>query len=258
MGMTAKVLTTTEDLLRNRDYSVALSSLEAVDTSLLSRSDYGLYCILLTEARAFLGIYEHEYVDEAIEVFRYSSETKLFARAKYVRGWLYSLKGKHREAKQELLEAYANYLRCNDNKNAAKVLNRLAYGSLQTGDTKSAIENLEYALQIHTDAGNRFSVTRAAHNLAYVLWSSGCLSKALAVYAEYGLTGFEADEKLVLSYSCNCPIPYALKGDIREARKRIARCKPYLDTYKREKAIYFENLGKKGWNCRLRLHLNRR
>ena len=241
--MTAKVLTTTEELLRNRDFAAALSSLETVDTSLLSRSDYGLYCILLTEARAFLGTYEHEHVDEAIEVFRYSAETNLFARAKYVRGWLLSLQGKHREAKQELLEAYANYLRCNDQKHAATTLNRMAYGAVQTGDIQSAIESLDSTLEIYRDTDDQLSLTRGAHNLGYVLWSTGRLTKSQEMYSKYPLTNLETDEKLAFNYHYNSAIPYALKGDIKEARKRMAKCKPYLETYKREKAIYFENLG---------------
>ncbi len=241
--MTAKVLTTTEELLRNRDYSAALSCLEAVDTSLLSRRDLGLYCILLTEARAFVGKYENDLIDEAVEVFRYSSETNLFARAKFARGWLYSLKGKHREAKQELLEAYANYLRCNDKQNAAKALNRLAYGAFKTGDIQSAVENLEDTLRIYRELNDQSSLIRGAHNLASVLYNSGWLKRSQEVFSEYSLADLEAEEKLTLNYHYNSAIPYALKGDIKEARKRMAKCKPYLDTYKREKAIYFENLG---------------
>jgi len=242
MGMTTKVLTTTEELLHNRDFIGAIKTLESVDESLLSKTDYGHYCILLTESRAFLGTYEDEYINEAIELFRHTSETNLFARAKYIKGWILSLKGMHREAKQELLEAYANYLRCDDRANAAKALNRLAYEALVTGDIQSAVANLESALQTHIDAGNRMSATRAAHNLARVLWNSGNLSKAQTVYAQYCLAGFESDEKLSFNYHYNSPMPHALKGDIKEARKRLAKCKPYLDTYKREKAIYFENL----------------
>ncbi|MCK4460196.1 MAG: sigma 54-interacting transcriptional regulator, partial [candidate division Zixibacteria bacterium] len=211
--------------------------------SLLSRRDYGLYCIQLTQARAFVGIYEEELVVEAVEIFRHSPETDLFARAKYVRGWLFSLQGKHREAKQELLEAYANYLRCNDQKHAATTLNRMAYGALQTGDIQSAIESLDSTLEIYRDIDDQLSLTRGAHNLGYVLWSTGRLTKSQEIYSKYLLTDLEAEEKLTLNYHYNSAIPYALKGDIKEARKRIAKCKPYLDTYKREKAIYFENLG---------------
>ena len=241
--MTAKVLTTIEQLLLNRDFAAALSSLEAVDTSLLSQRDYGLYCILMTETRASLGTYEGAYVDKAIEIFRHSLETNLFARAKYIRGWLFSLQGKHREAKQELLEAYANYLRCNDPKHAATTLNRMAYGALQTGDIQSAIECLDSTLEIYRDIDDKRSLTRGAHNLASVLYNSGWLRRSRNVFAKYPIADIEVEEKLIFNYYYNSAIPYALKGDIKEARKRIAKCKPYLDTYPREKAIYFENLG---------------
>ncbi|MDH3938004.1 MAG: sigma 54-interacting transcriptional regulator [candidate division Zixibacteria bacterium] len=241
--MTAKVLTTTEQLLRNSEYASALSSLEALDASLLSSRDYGFYCILLTEANAYLGTYDERFIDEAVEIFRHSVETEMFARAKYAKGWLLSLQGMHADAKQVLLEAYANYLRCGKKHKAGLVLNRLAYGSLQTGNTQSAVENLENAIRIYEEIGDNLHQTRFAINLAGVLWSSGRLTESLSVFSEYGPSVSASEEKLAVVFFYNSAIPYALKGDIKEARRRIAKCKPYLDKYPREKAIYFENLG---------------
>ncbi|MCP4570330.1 MAG: hypothetical protein GY841_22340, partial [FCB group bacterium] len=41
----------------------------------------------------------------------------------------------------------------------------------------------------------------------------------------------------------NYPLPVALLGDFGKAKTLIARSFPYLDGYKRDKAIYYENLG---------------
>jgi tetratricopeptide (TPR) repeat protein len=138
-----------EALLLDKKFPEALHLLKSLDRSNLKGEEYGFYCILLTEAGLNVGEYFESYVNEAIEIFRHSSETEKFAKAKYLKGWLFSSLGKHYEAKEIFLEAYTNYLRCNDLNNAARVLNRLSYSTFQTGNVEAAIENLKKSLEIY-------------------------------------------------------------------------------------------------------------
>ena len=237
------ILAEAEELLQNKEYPEALDKLNKIDRSSLRREEFGYYCILLTEACLRVGDYSAICVDDAIEVFRFSPDTEKFAKAKYLKGWYLSTLGSFSEAKETLLEAYANYLRCNNLQEAAKVLNRLSFVVHHTGNIDSAIENLKKCVDIFEKTGDELNRVRMTHNLACVYFEAGRLRDALSIYLKFPVSVSKYSEKSALIAFTMSAIPHALKGDIGTAKRTIAKGKPYLDKYIREKAIYFENLG---------------
>jgi transcriptional regulator with PAS, ATPase and Fis domain len=242
-SLASHILTKAEDLLRNKKFPEALDHLKKIDPSSLGKEEYGYYCILLAE----VGLYREDYavdgIDEAVEIFRFSRDTEKFARAKFLKGWSLSLEGKFGEAKEILLEAYANYLRCHNLPQAARVLNRLSFVVFHSGNIETTIDNLKKCLDIYDRLGDSVRMAEVAHNLAYVYFASGNLNKSLSTYDAYPVTVEVHGEKPVANYYFMSAVLHALKGDLETARTAIAKSKPYLGTYAREKAVYSENLG---------------
>jgi len=238
------MLTRIEQLLRTDRFDEALAAIGSIDRQGLTTDELGYLWILQAETQLYRGVYDiGDLIDDAIETFRFGPHTDKFARAKFVKGWLLTATGNHSEAKQVLLEAHVNYLRCNDLIGSARALNRLAYVSLQCGNIDSSISSLRECISTYRRTQDADSVTVVTMNLAYLSWMSGRFAGAQQLYSGIASAIIELGEKNPLIYYEMSAIPFALKGDIKEARKRMAKCKPYLDTYKREKAIYLENLG---------------
>ena len=104
-----ETLTAVETLLGNKEYQKALDELKQLDQSQLDSECLGYFYILLTQARVNLGVYNTAQIDKAIEIFRFSSDTEKFARAKSLKGYLLSLEGNFSEASEILNEAYVNF-----------------------------------------------------------------------------------------------------------------------------------------------------
>jgi tetratricopeptide (TPR) repeat protein len=240
---TTQIFQQVETLLRDKRFSEALQLLKNLDLSGVTGEEYGYYCILLTEAGLNVGKYFESYVDEAIEIFRFSSDAGKFAKAKYLKGWLFSSLGRHHEAKELFIEAYTNYLRGNDLNNAARVLNRLTFVTIHTGNIETAIDNLRKCIEIYGKLGESVIKRKVAHNLAYLYFMCGNLRDSLSTYNAYPVTEQEHGEKPVMNFFNMSAIPHALKGDLATAKKTVAKAIPYLEKYPRDKAIYYENLG---------------
>jgi DNA-binding NtrC family response regulator len=239
----SQILVEIEELLQSKNYSKALNQLKEIDSSSFSREERGDYYLLLTEAGLQVGDYSVNFADEAIEVFRRSADSDKFARAKLLKGWSLIASGHYLEAKQALLEAYANYLRDENLAGAARALNRLTFVSQLTGNIHAAVENLESCINICDKLGDSINKAKAAHNLAYLYFMSGNLSDSLSTYDAYPVSEQEHGEKPVMNFFYMSAIPHAFKGDIATAKKTIAKATPYFEKYPREKAIYYENLG---------------
>ncbi len=241
---TAKTLQTIADLIRARSYSKALKELEKIDSSCLSGAEKGRFCLLKAEAALYLGDYtvQHD-IDSAIELFRPSSDTELFAKAKYLKGWFLASVGRHSEAKEALLEAYVSHLRCDDFANAARDLNRLSYVSFQLGNIDTSIETLEKCRGMYRQADDSSNEAIVAMNIPYLLLMVGRLRESVSRYVSIRSQILTLGPRNCLIYYEMSAVPYALKGAIAEARSIISRCQPYLEEYAREKAIYCENLG---------------
>ena len=238
-----QVLTEIEELLRNKKFSEALNKLKEVDSASLKDEAYGYYCILLAETCLYLEDYSIDCIDEAIEIFRFSNDSEKFARAKFLKGWFFSAQGNYLDAKEVLIEAYSNYLRCRNLLQAARILNRLSFVAIETGNVESAISNLKNSIGIYEKLNDSVRMREVAHNLAGVYLVTGNLKECRSTFDSYPLSVSTNGERDVLIAYFMSALPHALKGDIETAKRTIAKCKPYLDKYIREKAIYYENLG---------------
>lgn len=231
--------------IRDRKYTCALEMLQDVDSARLSRTEYGEY--LLLRARVSMRIEASTSVSDDIEtalgLFRHGPETGLFSEGKYIKGLWLSTQGQHSEARDELMEAYAGFLRCCDTTMCAATLNRLAYCCLQVGEVQVAIRNLEKCLNAYIDADDRTNSLSVRQNLSALRLRSGQISKSQDEYAELRLQLSAFGSRSRLIFYATSALPQALQGDIKTTRRTIAEAEPYLDDYPRERAIYLENLG---------------
>jgi DNA-binding NtrC family response regulator len=232
-----------EQLLIDRKYPEALRMLESVDAASLPSDEHGDYCILVSETKLYLGNYSALPLDRAIETFRNGQATAKFARAKLLKGWLLLSLGEYVDAQEHCLEAYASYLRCGDPNGAARSLNRLAYACLQLGKIDTAIENLVKCVGMYAASSDRSNESVASMNLGSLYLRAGRLGDAARTYLQTQPHLLLTGERNHLIYYTHAALPFALRGDLKSAKATIAKCVPYLDTYPREKAIYYENLG---------------
>ncbi|MBN1212796.1 MAG: sigma 54-interacting transcriptional regulator, partial [candidate division Zixibacteria bacterium] len=217
-----------------------LSSLDASDLDLSSQGD--LY-LLKAECLLFLGDYNHDYPDRAIQVYKATSEHSLFAQAKYLKGWQLQNRGEYREAKEALLEAYSSFLRVDDFTTAARTLNRLAFICLLAGDIDQAINNLKKCVEIHQQASNTDKVRVCENNLALIYRKAGRIRESLALYRA-GLDKCDMlDEHNRCVFYLGYAVPKAQSGDIKGAKRLLEQAHERVNGYQREEAIYYEYLG---------------
>lgn len=245
MALTVKEqLARIDRLIRDKRFPDALSRLEGMQQRRLSGREWGEYCLLRAEAGLYVGTYEIErYVDDAIEIYRNDSDTASFARAKFLKGWLLAALGRLTDARDVLIEAYANFRRCHDDSGSARALNRHAYVSLQLGHTEQAILNLGKCAEIYSRIGDHESQAAVLTNLAYLHYVAGDLQESVEQYRRHHAAILDQGDKSTLIYYAMSALPHARLEDLPTARKSLEKCRPYLEQYPREKAIYFENLG---------------
>jgi len=209
----------------------------------LDLSSQGDLYLLKAECLLFLGDYDHDYPDRAIQVYKATSEHSLFAQAKYLKGWQLQNRGDYRDAKEALLEAYSSFLRVDDFTMAARTLNRLAFICLISGDIDQAINNLKKCVEIHRQAGNADKVRVCENNLALIYRKAGRIRESLAMYR----SGLEKSDTLDEHNRCvfylGYAVPKALSGDIKGARKLLEQARELVNGFQREEAIYYEYLG---------------
>jgi DNA-binding NtrC family response regulator len=232
------------ELIRDRKFSEALEQLNSIDESTLPQEELGDYYLLQSEASLHVGDYSHVPIEEAIRVSRHTSEINRLSLAKFLRGWWLTVQGRHIEAKEALTEAYAGFLRAGDRSGAARTLNRLSFALFQLGDIGSAIENLRKCALIYGAMVRHKNRVSVLLNLNWLLVISGRLNESVSGYTRISSEISELGERDSFIFFEMSAIPYALKGEFGIARRSLAKAEPYLDTYPRERAIYFENLGR--------------
>ena len=136
-------------LISSKRFPEAVELLRSLDSPEPETVEYGHYCLLYAEASLYVGDCHTELIDDAIEIFRFGPRTNEFAKAKLLKGWLLSTQSKYIDAKEELLEAYANYRRCNNLSGSSRALSLLSYASHQLGDIHSAMANLDKCATIY-------------------------------------------------------------------------------------------------------------
>ncbi|HOZ07101.1 MAG TPA: sigma 54-interacting transcriptional regulator [candidate division Zixibacteria bacterium] len=232
-----------EELIAAGKIREAQGQLDKIDTDSVPENERGLYYLLGAEAAMHAGVYSPEAIEKAIVLLRYHPDTRLFARAKHVKGWYQAATGEFLAARATFMEAYVHFKRCEDELSAVIALNRVAYCQSQSGDLVGAGNTLVQCLEMANTLGDVRRVAVVAHNLGKIRRMNGCLREAQRIYAKYAVTPTPGNAESYIYYCCVASIPVALLGRIDEARRIIIQAKPYVDQYARENAVYHENLG---------------
>lgn len=233
-----------ERLIRSVAHADALAALETMPRSDFSERELAYYHILLTEASSIVGKpVPTEGIDNAIETFRYDSETCLFARAKYAKGLSLIYGGRYGTGQETLLEAYTGYLRCHDLGGAARALNRLAYLSLQQGDVQTALDHLENVTKKFSLLDDDQDYTRFGTNLALLYILTGQIENAELKCREIQqrIGGFSNQSKAV--YYLVSAMPHAHRGNLAAAIESLDRCRPFFPEYPRTEIFHYQYLG---------------
>ncbi len=231
------------ELIKAGHTKTAIRQLRNIDRTVLCDSDLALYNILLSEANISLGNHEvEEDLIFAIEYFRNTNEHEYFARAKYLLGKCFAFRGDLLNAGELIIEAYASFKRVESNLGQIMALNRLAYIAFHAGDLNSTLTHLNKCIALIDSTDSR-RLALAKSNLAYYKLINGNIHDTLFDYdAIYRVIGY-IDDQDKCYYHLNYSIPYALLADYPKAITQLEKARPYLDDYRRQKAIYHEYYG---------------
>ena len=233
-----------EELIKGDKFAEALHQLRQMECSQLAAEEAALHGLLLAETKLWLGDYDvADILNRAVRFYRNRTDNDLFARAKYLYGWYLSSIGRHFDAREVLLESYLNYKRCDNLKDAALVLNRLAYVLMQTGAIADAIENLRSAIQICYDLGKHDNAITFSRNLAVAYLKSGAIQDANRLLKEIAGKSAELGESDAYQFMLIRGIVAAWLGDVKSALVILSGIELLSSELKREKALYYEYLG---------------
>lgn len=197
------------------------------------------------EASLYTGIYDiRESLLDIIEFLKFRNSVEQYARAKFLYGWYLVSQGQLLEAKEVLLEAYVNYKRYDNYLGQARALNHLSFIAHQTGDLATSIKDLQACLQLYTKLQDSRSRAIIGMNLAQLYRSSGQLDRSIMEYNAIDLKLLSGDYRHLCVYHLMLSAPYALKHNLRRAKEELDNAAVYIDGLHREKAIYFEFLGR--------------
>ena len=233
-----------ENLLNEGKYQEVLKAVDSVDRRPLSEKQAAHLNILQAEAAFHFGKYDTtEGLKKAIETYRYDSDTAMYAWGKFLLGWQLSVTGNLHTAHEVLQEAYYAYLRCQDVTGSARVLSRMAYAVVYSGDVRAAIEYLERSIELYRMSGKESKRVVVLGNLGAVLCLSGKLTRAWKVLSEIESIIVTFEDKIVLTQSLQLCELHTYRGDMAAARRVLEKCRGLAGNYGREKATYLELLG---------------
>jgi DNA-binding NtrC family response regulator/Tfp pilus assembly protein PilF len=238
------VLDKAQRFLRVRRVSEAITLLEKLTSADLNKAERARAGLLKAEAYIYQGNYDcSQDLEYALAYYRKSSANNNFAKAKFLQGKFLIALGRHFEAREELLEAYATYKRYGLSIDQAHVLNMLSLISFQVGEVDAAVRQLEQCIILYESCGDKKRAIMISANLGLLLYSMGRLGESTRIYES-----IKAD--IVKQGPQNCGLFYyqsavvqGLKGNFGEAKNTIRMAIPNFDDYPREQAIYYENLG---------------
>ena len=234
-----------EDLLRDRQYDRVLDALASTDRSTLSRRDRGWWYLQFSEAKLYKGRCREveDELREAVEIFRHDPETEKYALAKFLLGWMYASLGDYVSAIEAYTDANAHYDRCGNKRGCARTLNKLAYPQFQMGQMDAAIRNVKRSIAILRDLSDIDKADSYSGNLATLQFRAGHLTEAITGYSRLMLDVEKREDRTAQILFQMAAVAYVQKGNVTKAKKMLQRCQPYLSTFERDDAVYYENLG---------------
>lgn len=237
-------LDSAEARLNEKEFDEAIRILKRIDRSSLKRDDKRRYDLILIEYKLWTSDYDIEdTLKKTLEYFKKSSNNALYARAKYLYGWLLVQTGCNLEAREVLLESYLYFKRYDDLPNMARALNRLSYVLFKTGDIEGTVTYLNKCLGVFKKLNRKESVITISRNIATIHLSSGSLVKAVEQYRLLESILKIQNEQNRFQYYVMYSLAVALKGDLKTAHELISKTEKFSDEFKHEKALYYENLG---------------
>ena len=232
------------ELLQHCRYKELIDHLDQLGWLQMAPEERAQYALLWSEARLFTGCYDFGNVlGEALEFYKKSNENSKYGAAKYLYGRLLLASGDLLGAKEALLEAYIYAKRCDNYSGEVRALNHLSFISYHVGDFEAAVVYLRKCIDVYTRVGDNGQKDVIIMNLSQLYFALGRILDSLASYKTLATSTIASKSKNAASLYLAWPIPHALKGDFKTAKATIAKALPYLDSYIREQAIYFENLG---------------
>jgi DNA-binding NtrC family response regulator len=231
-------------LLQDKNYQEALSILQSMESSEFIGEEYATFCLMISEARLWLGDYDIEDVlSKALQYFKDSHNNEMFARAKYLYGCLLVALGKHGAAREVLLESYLNFKRCDNYNAVSRVLNRLALVQFQIGAVDDAIANLDRCLEINKKLNRPDRIQAILRNSALIKFMSGRFKEAIDIYRSNRSLISSGPDGSVCRFYLTYAMATALQGNSKNALSLISKAQALLGDLKREKAQYYEYLG---------------
>jgi len=242
--VTSQVLETAQRYLSTKKLDMVISTLGEIDYHSISPEEQAHYNLISTEVNIQLGNYNVDVpLEHALSFYKHSPQNDMYAQAKYLYGVLLISRGNFKDVKEILLEAYITFKRCDDLKGQAMVLNRLAFVNYHIGDIEAAIGNLVKCVHIYDSINDFVRRPVISMNLAQLYYAAGQINNSIIQYNRTELAIMEISRKDTCIFYLMSAIPHALKGNTEKALDIIGRAEPYIDEFKRENAIYYENLG---------------
>ncbi len=231
-------------LLEDRKFKEAVEQTKLLNISEFSSADRAYFRLLEIEAKILCGEYDVDaQLDEVLEYYKSSTDTFKFAKAKYLHGWLLSLRGDYRDARESLIEAYVSFKRCSDNLWQARSLNRLGFICFTLGDIDSAVEHIQRAIGLYLTSDEEKHVISCTLNLATILSFAGKLCDATKAFLNLHDSIKVLKEKSLCIYHAQFSVVLAITGHIEAGKEELRKINSYIKDFPRERAIYYENLG---------------
>jgi transcriptional regulator with PAS, ATPase and Fis domain len=229
-----------EELLEEKKYDEIIDALGEIKKYLISPDDKAYYSLISVDVNIRRGNFE---IDEplklALEYYKNSHDHEKFAKAKYLYGRLLIVRGKHFSAREELLESYAMYKRCDSIRYQALVLNVLGQISFQLGDLETSELYLKKCMGIYGDLQDSVNRYAIGCNLGSIYTYTGDLSKAIDNFTLIEPHVHHLSNQNIGIFYIQYSVPLALRGDIELAEKIIAKARLYLDEYAYDRGSYY-------------------
>ncbi|MCX6829642.1 MAG: sigma 54-interacting transcriptional regulator [candidate division Zixibacteria bacterium] len=231
------------NLVETRNYGQALEELHKLRTDEFDAVTLGHYYRLLSAVNLSFGDYNEMWIDKAIEILKNTAANGLYADATYVKARIKIARGLYQDAIEPLIEAYAAFLRADDKQGMAKVLNRLCYVHVISGNLEEAAENSKKCIILFQKIGSDADEKASRRNLAQIHIVSGAFKKALQVLESLKLELSPSDQTYRCHFYLARAAVQALQGDTKEALATISEIDLLSTELKREKALYYEYFG---------------
>jgi DNA-binding NtrC family response regulator/Tfp pilus assembly protein PilF len=236
-------LTAVKKLIDQGKHKEALEALQAIESQAAGSDWEGQFHLLMSEAKLYIGDYEQQHADIAIQFYKLTDRHEEYAFAKYLKAWHLQAVNLKEEAQEPLVESYATFLRVDNFEQAARSLNRLAYLKFECGNVTGALETLSRSIEYYEKGGNFAKAQQLQVNRAAIHFVTGSLQLAILELSETGKVISEFPTRTVGVFHMYCCIVHALKGEFKTAEHSLGSACKAVVGYRRDEANLAEYHG---------------